>query len=277
MTNMRNLPVAPTRITSHAAIMAAGSGSRLGGDTTKAMQVVGEQPLIEHVLRQFVHANIMHVFVAASSTDMALRRYLGSRRQQRRFDSLEILSVERAAGTAGAVREILTAIGSNPSLLSTVDLVAPALLAKDLCHAGAQADPSVLSIFAVTPQIRGDLQTFVNIAPGGDVVTDFGKEIRASGALYGNIRWFSRDAIDALRDLPEWSSASRDSILMRGLIRDRPSSVRARTYQAIFDIDTPGDILAAESWLAEQVVIAHLNSQTDGPTTGQLPSVTESR
>lgn len=274
MTSVHNTSVAPqTRITSHAAVMAAGSGSRLGADVTKAMQIVGGQPLIEHVIRQFAQANIRRVLVAASSTDMALRRYLGSRRQQRRFDSLEILSVERTAGTAGAVREILTAIGPHPSLLSTVDLVAPALLAKDLCRAGDEADPSVLSIFAVTPQVRGDLPTFVNVAPGGNVVLDFGKEIRASGALYGNIRWFSRDALAVLSQLPEWSLASRDSVLMRGLIRDHPCSVRARTYQPIFDIDTQGDVLAAESWLSEQDVTFGQTSEPEGPTTGPLPSV----
>lgn len=237
-------------ITRAGGIIAAGAGTRLRDATFgKALQRVNGLSLIEGVLEQFANAELSDVFVVVRSDDFHLRCYLQCIERRGHFRVIRTCPVDPGAGTGHAVRTASIAIGDQPHLISTVDLVAPAHVARDLCRESEEFDQSVLSVLATTTYMQDESPVWVSCIDG--VVSEFGKDSVPSGEVFGNIRWVSGRATRELMRRRLFWRATRDTEIVRMLIDHAPGAVRARRFGIIFDVDRDIDVVAASQWVRD--------------------------
>jgi len=232
-----------------AGIMAGGLGSRLRSlGTNKALVRVGGVSLIDHVLNQLRDARVDEVFVELRDEDAALKRHLNSSGGFSK--GIHPVVTNPRGGTGSSVRGLLSRIEDRDCLISTVDTVAPRLAYSALWDDAANSERSTLCIVLGTTYVHDDTPIWIKPAQDGRHVLDFGKEIPATGICFGNVRWLSAEAIPVLLEV-EQSQPESDVVLMRHLLRTKPSSMQFSTIDPIFDVDDPTDVIEAENWLSE--------------------------
>jgi len=233
-----------------AGIMAGGKGTRLSAPNgSKGFVEVGGRPLIEHVLGQLEVAGISKVLIAGQSQDHLLKSFVERLNRSARFDEVEFVATDDAPGTGGAVRRIAEHFRGIAHVISTIDVIAPLHMTRDLINFAAGLDDSALSVVVGTPLLHDADPLWVQVGGDHRIVTAFGKDIEPTDLVFGNVRWFSSAAGDALETLDLSAGPYRDSLIMKKLIVTYPESVRVFKCQPVFDIDDWTDVTLAEEWL----------------------------
>ena len=227
------------------AIMAGGQGQRLRGLGAKPLVPVGGQPLVAHVLNQFIDAGVTIVLVDTTTPDDVLidaieRQCGGSMR-------FELLAGGMMSGTAGSVRRILEAAAGESCLVSTVDTVAPKGAYSELKEFGSSGKDRALAILATTV-IHDETPIWVSVGPNESIVTDFGKSAPPAARCFGNVRWFSAEGSAAYLSISSEES-TRDTEVTRMVVQQFPGRVHQLTIDPVFDVDTPADVALASGWL----------------------------
>jgi NDP-sugar pyrophosphorylase family protein len=197
------------------------------------------------VLDQFEHAGIDSLLVAARADDMALREYLT---QQTFFHEIRYIDTIDSTGTGGAVRLLLNEVNDRECIISTIDTIAPTKMTRQLISYAHKAPADVKCVVVASTLIDDSDPLWIDVQ-SDNIVTGFGKDIRPTVRVFGNVRWFAHDAVAAVNEINIPESSYRDSLIMKELVKRRPGSIRAFQYDPVFDIDDEGDIRAAEEWL----------------------------
>jgi NDP-sugar pyrophosphorylase family protein len=233
-----------------AGVMAGGQGTRLfAPDGSKGFVEIGGKPLIEYVLNQFEVAGIKNIVFAGLARDHRLKDFIRTLEFSSRFETVDFLTTDSASGTGGAVRIIVEYFRGVPHVISTIDVIAPQSMTKQLLEHARVLDEQALSVVVASPLLHDLDPLWVKLSKDRRVVTAFGKDIDPTDLVFGNVRWFSGAAAEAIGTLDLSDGPYRDSLIMKKLISSYPQSVRGLEYQPVFDIDDWTDVALAEEWL----------------------------
>jgi NDP-sugar pyrophosphorylase family protein len=222
---------------SSAGIMAAGTGSRLGLSPghSKALVIVRERPLIDHIVSDCLTVGIEFIAVVVRPDDKEVRAHLAA--TFRNDATFEFIPAE-PNGTLTAVLKISEVLGTEDHVLSTCDVITESGTLGRLLKAVPLERP--LMVLLTSRLIDDDDPIWVHVDPGG-IVERLGKGIPPSDTTFGNVRWVSSRLQPALRSLP-LHTISRDSDMMRLLVETFPGQVRAFDGGSVFDVDRPDDV-----------------------------------
>ena len=188
-------------------IIAAGQGTRLrrdGWPMPKPLVPVAGKPLIEHVIRNYLAANITTLTIIFNEEDSECETWTRSQ-----FPQLDLqILVKTTASSLESFLEVSSRLGSGSALISTVDAFCPQPDFLKFVKAIECFSPETL-VLAVTPFVADEKPLWVTMNENGKVTKlggDSGEAVTAG--LYvvpESFRKFSiPQELNRLRDFLTW-------------------------------------------------------------------------
>ena len=236
-----------------AGILAAGRGERLrrASNPLKPLVKVGGQTLIEHVLTAMSEAGPSEVVVIINEDSLAVRDHVSKREWPFRLRWI-VETTPTSMHSFLRLVETLAADGDEgPFLISTVDTIASAqTYARFIAEARKKEQTSVT--LALTAPGEDEKPLFVRLAPDGSRVSAIGhaaaSSIHATAGVYAVRASILREAAAARRD---GIDALRTFL---GRLLDLGYDLRGIPIEDAIDVDRPGDIATAETFLGSATV-----------------------
>jgi NDP-sugar pyrophosphorylase family protein len=223
-------------------VMAAGKGSRIASRGFKPLLEVNGETLFERTLSYFSVAGIERVFVAAGANRDHLSEFSKSLSPP---PQCTILAEPKHKGTASALAALLPYANADGIVISTIDTVASRHIIRRLLEAVQQMRKCPQAVVVTTTFIHDVRPIWVKHE--ASIVLKMSKAIAATGMIFGNVRWLSKESCTFLIDQGDLS-VEKDVHLMDQLIARFPSDVRLTREEVVYDIDTPKDIGDAFRW-----------------------------
>lgn len=223
-------------------IIAAGAGSRLrraGWRMPKPLVPVAGMPLIEHVIRNFLAAEISSLVIIVNERDRECESWI-----QARFPNLEAhIIVKTTDSSLESFLEVAGRLGSGRALISTVDAWCPEEAFLTFVSAARELPPDA-TILAVTPFVDDERPLWARVDASGRITRlggDSGEVVTAGMYLVpeGVRRMLPPRDVQSLRAFLGW-------LLHQG------EPLYAVLLPAVVDVDRGEDVALAET-LARRV------------------------
>ena len=226
-----------------AGVLAAGRGERLRNQPSdlKPLARVGDQTLIEHVLRSMAAAGAGEVVVIINEDSRAVREYVA--RNDWPFPLRWIIeTTPTSMHSFLRLVETLAADGSDgPFLLSTVDTVTNPMVYADFMKRARAIDASLA--LALTSPGDDEKPLLVRMQKDESRIDTFGEGELATAGIYAVRPIILQEAASARQDGLE----ALRSFLQRLL--DRGHYLAGIPISRSIDVDRPADLAAAEALL----------------------------
>ncbi len=222
--------------------MAAGRGTRIASLGFKPLLEVNGDTLFERTLTYFSVAGIERVFVAAGANHDQLSEFAKSLSPP---PQCTILAEPKREGTISALAALLPYANADGIVISTIDTVADRHIIRRLLEAVQQMRKRPHAAVVTTNFVHDVRPIWVKHEAA--TVLKMSKEIAATGTVFGNVRWLSKESCTFLIDQGDLN-AEKDVHLMDQLIAHFPNDVRLTHEGVLYDIDTPKDIDEALKW-----------------------------
>ena len=148
-------------------IIAAGQGTRLrrdGWPMPKPLVPVAGKPLIEHVIRNYLAANIRSLTIIFNEEDSACETWIRSQ-----FPKLDLrILVKTTASSLESFQEVSSRLGTGRAIISTVDAFCPQPDFLIFVQAIESFPPDAL-LLAVTPFVADERPLWVTMDENGKV------------------------------------------------------------------------------------------------------------
>ena len=228
-----------------AGILAAGRGERLRRQASdlKPLARVGEQTLIEHVLKSMAAAGAAEVVVIINEDSRAVRDHVA--RRDWPF-SLRWIVETTPTSMHSFLRLVETlAAGGNdgPFLLSTVDTVTSPKAYADFMKRASE--PNAAIALALTSPGDDEKPLLVRMRASDSRIEVFGEGEFATAGVYAVRPMILREAESARRD----GLAALRNFLQRLL--ERGYEIAGIPISESIDVDRPADLAAAEAFLRQ--------------------------
>jgi NDP-sugar pyrophosphorylase family protein len=201
--------------------------------------------LLDHVFRQYHEAGIDQVSVVIRSDDTQLNDYV---RQNTQFSGgLQIVQISPGGGTGASLHALVNEMGQNSCLISTADTIArPGAYRRFLDYATSLSTETVAVVMG-TSYVRDEDPIWI-VSDGEQNVLRMSKGIQPSGIVFGNVRWLSAACCEEIASMTI-DHSQRDMSIMAALLQNPNMVIKVFVEDPVFDIDDPGDLSEASSWL----------------------------
>lgn len=229
------------------AIIAAGQGSRIGGENAglpKPLVTLAGEAMIERLIGilDSTDAGSICVITNPSMPEVAARlRSLSVKADMRVIEKSTAGSMESFHALSGMLNR------ERPFCLLTVDSIfRPEEFARFISD--FEADSQADGYMAVTTYVDDEKPLYIASTPEGDITGFLDNPVPGVRYVSGGIYALRPQALDVLADCAA-SGVSRMRDFQRALVA---SGMRLKAWQfsKIIDVDRPGDIAEAESFLA---------------------------
>lgn len=232
-------------------IIAAGAGSRLrraGWRMPKPLVPVAGMALIEHVIRNFLAAEISSLVIIVNERDRECESWI-----QARFPNLEAhIIVKTTDSSLESFLEVAGRLGSGRALISTVDAWCPEEAFLTFVRA-ARALPPDATVLAVTPFVDDERPLWASVDASGRI-TRLGGD---SGEVVTAGMYLVPERVRRVSPPPE----VRNLRGFLGWLLDRGEPMYGVVLPVVVDVDRAADIVLAES-------LAHQDSRVGQDRTG---------
>jgi NDP-sugar pyrophosphorylase family protein len=227
-----------------AGVLAAGRGERLRKQASdlKPLARIGEQTLIEHVLKSMAAAGAAEVVVIINEDSRGVRDHVA--RRDWPFGLRWIVeTTPTSMHSFLRLVETLAADGSDgPFLLSTVDTITSPQAYADFMKKASESNAAI-SLALTSP---GDDEKPLLVRMGNDArIEKFGEGQFATAGIYAVRPIILREAEAARRD----GLQALRNFLQR--LHERGYEIAGIPISESIDVDRPGDLAAAEAFLRQ--------------------------
>jgi NDP-sugar pyrophosphorylase family protein len=233
---MSNLPL-------RAGVLAAGRGERLRRQPSdlKPLARIGDETLIEHVLKSMVEAGASEVIVIINEDSRAVRDYVARRDWPFALRWI-VETTPTSMHSFLRLVETLAADGNEgPFLLSTVDTVAGPNVYADFMKRAAGQNAAIT--LALTSPGDDEKPLLVRMRTGHSRIEAIGEGEFATAGVYAVRPTILREAEAARRDRLEALRKFLQRLLERGY------EMTGIPISESIDVDRPADLAAAEALL----------------------------
>lgn len=227
-----------------AGIIAAGLGERLrnaGIATLKPLLVVGGKTLLERTIESVADAGAQEVALIVNAESAHVARYV----QDRRWPVPVRLTVKTTPSSMESFFTLEPHLRDSPFLLTTVDSIgAPGMLGR-LAEAGLSAGPA--GTLAVTRLVDDEKPLWVRLGRDGEIA-ELGASAAASGWVTSGGYFFFPVVYEHAAEARQRGLGALRQFL--ALLLEKGCRLHGFPAGDSIDVDRPGDIAAAERFLA---------------------------